>query len=127
LPAVPASVREARDAVGATVSSLVRGRRVADDIRLCVSEAVTNAVRHAYGRDGGEVEVVVERDGGDVSIVVRDTGKGMTKGEREARVGGYGLKFIERIADRSRVSTAPNAGVEVEMIFGGRKRSKARL
>jgi anti-sigma regulatory factor (Ser/Thr protein kinase) len=121
LPAVPSSVQKARDAVAAVVSNLVRGKRVADDVRLCVSEAVTNVVRHAYGRDGGDVEIVVERENGEVSVVVRDTGKGMTKAEREGRVGGFGLKIIERIADRYRISTTPNAGVEVEMIFGERK------
>jgi anti-sigma regulatory factor (Ser/Thr protein kinase) len=126
LPAVPSSVQKARDAVAAVVSNLVRGKRVADDVRLCVSEAVTNVVRHAYGRDGGDVEIVVERENGEVSVVVRDTGKGMTKAEREGRVGGFGLKIIEKIADRYRISTTPNAGVEVEMIFGDRKSAPSR-
>jgi anti-sigma regulatory factor (Ser/Thr protein kinase) len=121
LPAVPSSVQKARDAVAAVVASLLRGTRVADDVRLCVSEAVTNVVRHAYGRSGGDVEIVVEREDDEVSVVVRDTGKGMTKAEREGRVGGFGLKIIAKIADRHRISTSPNAGVEVEMVFGERK------
>jgi anti-sigma regulatory factor (Ser/Thr protein kinase) len=121
LPAVPSSVQKARDAVAAVVSNLLRGTRVADDVRLCVSEAVTNVVRHAYGRGGGDVEIVVEREDDEVSVVVRDTGKGMTKAEREGRVGGYGLKIIAKVADRYRVTTSPNAGVEVEMVFGERK------
>jgi anti-sigma regulatory factor (Ser/Thr protein kinase) len=121
LPAVATSVQKARDTVAAVVSNLLRGKRVADDVRLCVSEAVTNVVRHAYGRDGGDVEIVVEREDDGVSVVVRDTGKGMTKAEREGRVGGFGLKIIAKVADRYRVSTAPNAGVEVEMVFGERK------
>ena len=118
---MPSSVQKARDAVAAVVSKVLRGKRVADDVRLCVSEAVTNVVRHAYGRDGGDVEIVVEREEDEVSVVVRDTGKGMTKAEREGRVGGFGLKIIAKIADRYRINTAPNAGVEVEMIFGERK------
>jgi anti-sigma regulatory factor (Ser/Thr protein kinase) len=125
LPAVPSSVQKARDAVAAVVSKVLRGKRAADDVRLCVSEAVTNVVRHAYGRDGGEVEIVVERENDEVSVVVRDTGKGMTKAEREARVEGHGLKIIAKIADRYRISTSPNAGVEVEMVFGERKRASS--
>jgi anti-sigma regulatory factor (Ser/Thr protein kinase) len=121
LPAVPSSVQKARDAVAAVVSKVLRGKRVADDVRLCVSEAVTNVVRHAYGRDGGDVEIVVERENGEVSVLVRDTGKGMTKAEREGRVGGFGLKIIAKIADRYRITSSPNAGVEVEMVFGERK------
>jgi anti-sigma regulatory factor (Ser/Thr protein kinase) len=118
---VPSSVQKAREAVAGVVANLVRGKRVADDVRLCVSEAVTNVVRHAYGRGGGDVEIVVEREDDEVRIVVRDTGKGMTKAEREGRVGGYGLKIIEKIADRYQINAAPNAGVEVEMVFGERK------
>jgi anti-sigma regulatory factor (Ser/Thr protein kinase) len=114
-------VQKARDAVAAVVSNVLRGRRVADDVRLCVSEAVSNVVRHAYGRDGGDVEIVVERKDDEVSVIVRDTGKGMTKGEREGRVGGFGLKIIAKVADRYRINTAPRAGVEVEMVFGERK------
>jgi anti-sigma regulatory factor (Ser/Thr protein kinase) len=121
LPAVPSSVQKARDAVAAVVSKVLRGKRVADDVRLCVSEAVTNVVRHAYGRDGGDVEIRVEREDDEVSVVVRDTGKGMTKSEREGRVGGFGLKIIARIADRSRITSSPNAGFEVEMVFGKRE------
>jgi anti-sigma regulatory factor (Ser/Thr protein kinase) len=124
LPAVPSSVQKARDAAAAVVSNLVRGNRLADDVRLCVSEAVTNVVRHAYGRDGGDVEILVEREDDEVSVVIRDTGKGMTKAEREGRVGGFGLKIIAKIADRYRISTTPNAGVEVEMIFGERKSAR---
>jgi anti-sigma regulatory factor (Ser/Thr protein kinase) len=123
LPAVPASIRKARDAAGAAVSRRREGRpaerdgRLADDVRLCVSEAVTNVVRHAYGRQPGDVELVVERDDGQVSVVVRDDGRGMTKSEREGRAGGYGLKIIERIAARLQIRSRPNAGVEMEMVF----------
>lgn len=126
LPAVPSNVQKARDAVAAVVSKVLRGKRVADDVRLCVSEAVTNVVRHAYGRGGGDVEIVVEREDDEVSVVVRDTGKGMTKAEREGRVGGFGLKIIEKIADRSRITSSPNGGVEVEMVFGERKSTPSR-
>jgi anti-sigma regulatory factor (Ser/Thr protein kinase) len=116
LPAVPASIRKARDAAGAAVSGL-RDGRLADDVRLCVSEAVTNVVRHAYGRQRGDVEVVVERDDGDVSVVVRDDGRGMTKSQRESRSGGYGLKIIERLAANYQIRSRPNSGVEMEMVF----------
>jgi hypothetical protein len=45
----------------------------------------------------------------------------MTKGEREGRAGGFGLKIIEKVADRSQVQSTPNGGVEVEMVFGERR------
>ena len=116
LPAVPGSIRKARDAAASSVAKVARGQRLADDVRLCVSEAVTNVVRHAYVRGTGDVDVVVERDDGELSVVVRDTGRGMTKAQRDGRIGGYGLKIIEKVADRLRIQST-NAGVEVEMVF----------
>jgi anti-sigma regulatory factor (Ser/Thr protein kinase) len=120
---VPSSIRKARDAAAAAVSRRRDGRlanrdgRLADDVRLCVSEAVTNVVRHAYGRQRGDVEVVVERDDGEVSVVVRDDGRGMTKSEREGRAGGYGLKIIEKIAAHHEIRSSPKTGVEMAMVF----------
>jgi anti-sigma regulatory factor (Ser/Thr protein kinase) len=131
LPAVPASIRKAREAAASAVSGL-RDGRLADDVRLCVSEAVTNVVRHAYGRQRGDVEVVVERNDGEVSVLVRDDGKGMTKSEREGRAGGYGLKIIEKVAAHHEIRTSPRSGVEMEMVFreqttaDGRKPSPSR-
>jgi anti-sigma regulatory factor (Ser/Thr protein kinase) len=116
LPAVPSSIRKARDAAAAAVASL-RDGRLADDVRLCVSEAVTNVVRHAYGRQRGELELVVLRHDGDVTVVVRDDGKGMTKGDREGRSGGFGLKIIAKVASEHEIRTRPRSGVEMEMVF----------
>ena len=77
LPAVPASVRKARVSVGETAACLGANQRVVDDIRLCVSEAVSNVVRHAYGTRPGDVDVVVEREDKNLRVVVRDEGQGM--------------------------------------------------
>ena len=97
LPAVPASVRKARVSVGETAACLGASQRVVDDIRLCVSEAVSNVVRHAYGSRPGDVDVVVERDDENLRVVVRDDGQGMRRRTSEHRTtGGYGLKIIER-------------------------------
>ena len=120
LPAVPASIRKAREAAVSAVSGL-RDSRLADDVRLCVSEAVTNVVRHAYGRQRGDVEVVVERDDGEVSIFVRDEGRGMTKSEREGRSGGYGLKIIEKVTAHHEIRSSSKSGVEMAMVFRGQE------
>jgi stage II sporulation protein AB (anti-sigma F factor) len=116
-PAAPASVRKLRTAAGRAVAELAASERVADDVRLCVSEAVSNVVRHAYGNRGGEVEVVVERvDDGEIEVVVRDTGVGIARTKRRG-VGGYGLKIIERLARRTTISSKPSTGTEVRMAF----------
>lgn len=116
LRATPSSVREARVAVGDTVAELVSDKRVVDDVRLCVSEAVTNVVRHAYGTKRGDLQVVVEREDHQLVVVVRDEGMGVTASRRR-KPGGFGLKIIEKVAVRHTIESAPSTGTEVRMSF----------
>ena len=118
LPAVPESVRTARMSVGRTAARLGASDRLVDDIRLCVSEAVSNVVRHAYGTPRGDVDVRVEHDNGDLEVLVRDDGRGMKRERQEARTsGGYGLKIIDSVAAGLTITSAPDAGTEVRMTF----------
>jgi anti-sigma regulatory factor (Ser/Thr protein kinase) len=118
LEAVPESVREARNAVARAAPRLgLRGRRL-DDVRLCVSEAVANVVRHAYGSVTGDVAVVVGERGGELLVSVRDWGCGLRRTEiREG--GGYGLRIIERVTKRVEVEADPAFGTEITMVFAG--------
>jgi stage II sporulation protein AB (anti-sigma F factor) len=117
LPAVPASVREARIAVGDTVAELADVERIVDEVELCVSEAVTNVVRHAYGTRTGAVEVVVEQVDTELNVVVRDHGRGMTASRRRAKPGGFGLKIIGKLARRHSVKSTEDAGTEIRIVF----------
>jgi anti-sigma regulatory factor (Ser/Thr protein kinase) len=66
-----------------TVADFVAAAGIAEpdvtDIQIAVSEAVTNAVMHAFrdGTEPGIVDVSVTVDDGQVEIVVRDDGRGM--------------------------------------------------
>ena len=118
LPATPPSVRKARVSVGETAARLGASKRVVEDVRMCVSEAVSNVVRHAYGTRRGDVGVVVERENGDLNVVVRDEGQGMRRNASKSRTtGGYGLKIIDAIAERLTITSAREAGTEVKMTF----------
>lgn len=118
LPAVPASVRKARVFVAETVVELGASERVVDDVRLCVSEAVSNVVRHAYGNGRGDFGVVVGRGDGELDVVVRDFGQGIgPKSSRPNTSGGYGLMIIEKITRRLDITSARNAGTELRMVF----------
>jgi len=117
LPALPRCVRAARLAVAETVAPLASTERLVDDVRLCVSEAVTNVVRHAYGRRDGRVDIVVERDDDELTVVVRDAGVGMPPPSRRPASGGFGLKIIDELARENRISRAPGGGTEVAMVF----------
>ena len=117
LPAVPTSVPRARFAVRKTVAELTDDDRVVNDVVLCVSEAVTNVVRYAYGPGGGVVEVLVGRAGSDLAVVVRDEGAGVASSRPKEQSGGFGLRIIERLVSRHSLKSAPNGGTELRMVF----------
>jgi anti-sigma regulatory factor (Ser/Thr protein kinase) len=117
LPAVSTSVRRAREAVGEVVANVAGDERLADDVRLCVSEAVSNVVRHAYpGGARGDAEIVVEQEAGQLNVVVRDTGSGVTPAKR-SQSGGFGLKIIDKLTTRYTFTSKQRVGTEVRMVF----------
>ena len=77
---------------------------VLDDIRLLVSELVTNAIRHADAPSGGQVAVDVSIKGDSVRVEVADPGSGFEPEPRNddgsSKAGGWGLYLVDRIADR---------------------------
>ena len=118
LPAIPSSVRVARAAVTDAVAAFAT-EELAADVRLCVSEAVTNAVRHAYGPEPatGEVEVLVVRLEDELRVVVRDEGRGI---DELPAGGGFGLQIIARVAARHTLHGGEN-GTTVSMSFDLRR------
>ena len=121
LPAIPQSVHDARTAVGELVSRLTEKDSVVADVRLCVSEAVTNVVRHAYRpsatRSGDRVDVGVDCSDDELRIVVRDAGHGIAEGEARQDPGGFGLEIIDKLTTRHTVVTGSGAGTEIAMVF----------
>jgi anti-sigma regulatory factor (Ser/Thr protein kinase) len=76
---------------------------VMEDVRLLVSELVTNSVRHADTQEGDrvELEVSVERD--TLYVQVADTGPGFEPRPRRtgrSTPGGWGLFLVEKLSDR---------------------------
>ena len=78
----------ARSAVAAFALCLNPSLAELSDIKTAVSEAVTNAVVHAYGKEGGEHSLWIEcradgdEDGGVLHITVTDGGCGIEDVER---------------------------------------------
>jgi stage II sporulation protein AB (anti-sigma F factor) len=117
LPSAPGSARTARAAVADALAELGIEENVADDVRLCVSEAVTNAVRHAYRSACGTVDVTVFDHDPGVVVVVRDFGSGLMGGYRNGATG-FGLALIDAMTDACAVSSVSGVGTEVSMAFG---------
>lgn len=69
-----------------------------EDLRLLVSELVTNSVQHGGGE---QVTILIDPDlGGTVRCEVIDDGSGFVPRGRAGReVGGWGLDLVEQLAD----------------------------
>jgi serine/threonine-protein kinase RsbW/stage II sporulation protein AB (anti-sigma F factor) len=113
LPSAPPSIKRARDAVAelAEVAGAPAG-----DVRLAVSEAVTNAVVHAFrDRAPGTISVKADIDRGRLVVVVADDGIGMRPNPDSAGLG-LGISLITTLSGEARFDSSPN-GLTVSMVF----------
>ena len=103
------------------------------DIKTAVSEAVTNAIVHAYPDNLGKIVLKLKiLEGNVLEITVRDWGRGIediqqareplftTGGEERS---GMGFTIMESFMDRVNIRSAVNRGTSVVM----RKRIAARI
>ena len=103
------------------------------DIKTAVSEAVTNAIVHAYPEKLGKIVIKMRiLEGQVLELVIRDWGCGIpdvdrarqplytTGGEERS---GMGFTIMESFTDRLQVKSAPDKGTTVTM----RKRISQRL
>jgi serine/threonine-protein kinase RsbW len=82
------------------------------DLKLAVTEAASNSVRHAYGNGGGTVEVVYELEHDRLIVEVNDNGQGFvhdgTATDRDLLdEGGLGIAIIQALADEFEVGACP--------------------
>ena len=76
-----------RHVLGAFAEALQLPDPVIEDMRLAVTEACTNVVRHAYA-DGepGPVEILIRPDGDTLQVIVSDQGRGLGPEHRQLPV-----------------------------------------
>jgi serine/threonine-protein kinase RsbW len=117
LPARPASVGVLRARVTSFAEDHDVEERDLDRIRLAVSEAAANVVRHAYGPDeGGAFHYAVDIEDGDLQVVIADNGRGIRKAGSPAGLG-FGLRLIAEESSDFMISHREPTGVEVWMRF----------
>lgn len=102
LPAGPAAPAEARRTIAEWLSGAVDGRAI-EDIKLLVSEIVTNAVRHPSL--DGPIEMGMRLGGERVRVEVSDPGgedfrKPAVSAPPPDALGGRGLLIVDRVASR---------------------------
>lgn len=86
------------------------------DLKLAVTEAVTNVIRHA-AVDSFQVEYRVLRDA--VEVTVTDAGGGFNVEEltgKPGEYGGFGLTVIRSLVDELVLDTTAGGGTRLKMV-----------
>ena len=117
LPARPENVAVIRHVLGAFAEALQLPADLVEDMRLAVTEACTNVVRHAY-HDGepGPIDVVIRPSGNHLELIVSDRGAGIGPSPDLAGPG-LGLPLIAALADHVEIEHGPTNGSRLAMRF----------
>jgi len=99
------------------LTGIARLRELSDellaDLKLALTEAASNSVRHAYGdEDAGVVDISYQLFADRLVIEVRDEGEGFDPAEAEGNAaelseGGLGIAIIRAIADEVEFGAQP--------------------
>jgi anti-sigma regulatory factor (Ser/Thr protein kinase) len=112
----PSAVAEARKALAEFATRAGATAAQVDGVRLAVSEAVTNAVLHAYRGVAGPIHVTAALADRELWILVSDEGGGMQP--RADRPGlGLGLGLISQVCDDMAIVSHSSGGVEMRILF----------
>jgi len=101
LPSNPTAPAQARGALDQIAGRITPQRM--RDVRLLVSELVTNAIRHAGLSENNVIRLVVVTGDRALRIEVCDPGRGFEISEPEpdpARPSGWGLYLVRELSDR---------------------------
>ena len=117
LPARPENVAVVRHVLGAFAEALQLPDPVIEDMRLAVTEACTNVVRHAYADgDPGAVEILIRPDGRTLQVTVTDQGRGLGPSNDSAGPG-LGLPLIAALSHTFEIEQVPDSGSRLRMSF----------
>ncbi|MBQ8148375.1 MAG: anti-sigma F factor [Lachnospiraceae bacterium] len=116
----------ARIVVAAFVSKVNPTLEELGDIKVAVSEAVTNAIIHGYEGNGGTIQMRIALDGHKLTIVITDKGKGIPDVEKameplfttkpEEERSGMGFSFMEAFTNELMVESKPGEGTRITMV-----------
>jgi serine/threonine-protein kinase RsbW len=114
--AIADSVPVARRALLAVAEAAGAADEQLEAVALAVSEALTNAVVHAYAGRPGQIRVSAWTASQELVVVIADDGNGLQA--RSDRPGlGVGLGLIATLSDEFEILQPPSGGTEVQMRF----------
>jgi serine/threonine-protein kinase RsbW len=118
MPAVPDSVPALRAAVCGFARDYGVPEPPLGDVKLAVTEAITNVVVHSYRKRSvpGSIKVSADFKARELRLVVADEGLGMaSRGDSPGL--GLGLALIDAVADDFEIRPGDRRGTELHMRF----------
>jgi serine/threonine-protein kinase RsbW len=116
VPARPEFIALGRLALTGLARTRALSAEIVADLKLALTEACSNSVRHAYdeGREG-VVEIVYELSDDRIAIQVTDDGSGfdpeiLERAQEELDEGGLGIAIIRALTDELEIGARPEGG-----------------
>lgn len=125
LPGKPENVAFARQSVAIFAAQLDFTIDEIDEIKVAVSEVVSNAVIHGYHGDPGVVRIDARLEGGQLQVTVIDQGSGIadvdwatqaTNTTQPDERMGLGLVFAREYMDELQIDSRVGEGTTVRMV-----------
>jgi serine/threonine-protein kinase RsbW len=95
---------------------------VLGDLKLAITEACTNSVRHAYQDPGGAVEIAYVLHSDRIVVEVVDQGGGFSPADPDAALaedlseGGLGIAIIRSLMDELEIGTQGSGGSRLRFV-----------
>ena len=95
-----------------------------EELKVAISEAVSNAIIHGYQEKNDEIEISMELSHNQLIIIVTDEGKGMKDPKQAFKASytttdnrmGLGLTFIKSFMDKVEIDSKLDVGTKIKMI-----------
>jgi serine/threonine-protein kinase RsbW len=108
------------------LTAIARVRPLSDetlhDLKLALTEACTNSVKHAYAEGGGTVDIVYELQPDRLAVEVGDAGTGFEPAEARAdsedelEEGGLGIAIIRAVTDEVEIGGREGGGSRLRFV-----------
>lgn len=121
---LPVNVGLARIAVASFAAQIDMTLNELEEIKIAVSEAVSNALIHGYQqKKDGRITLIANRYQDYLEIIVEDKGRGITdvaqtlpSGTNDPESLGLGFVFIKSFMDQVEISSKVNEGTRIVMV-----------
>ena len=121
VPGKPEYVGTVRMAVAHIAAGIGFDIEAIDDIKVAVSEACTNIIRHSHNHTGFSYDITVEREEKGLVITVKDGGVGFETEDYtepvpgETRGSGMGIFIVRALMDEVDIQSEVGVGTNIRM------------